>query len=233
MKAFQNVVSAAVALGALSFANAAALSDSSAAPSASASVTSLFPSISVGDTSSAPTSTETDTGFPTSTGGYVVTGVYTTCLTLTFAEPTPTPTDPGAFSTGVGASDTPLPSDVNPGGPIQSVGARQIKSKKASSSLSLSPSGPIQSGSVPLISGSSSATSPGGPITPTSGAVFTTCLVFLPSSTPCASASVTTPPGAPTSSVAPSASASALPSASESGIAVGSSFAAPSASSGL
>ncbi|KAJ6554842.1 hypothetical protein B0H19DRAFT_152880 [Mycena capillaripes] len=185
MKAFQNLVCAAVGLCALTFANAAALSDSSAAPSAIPSATpSDVASDSSDPISAVPTTstdagvpTTTDAGVPTTTGGYVVTGIYTTCLTLTFAAPTPLPTNPGgpiisasASDTAV-PSDTPIPSDVNPGGPIQSVARRH---NKHSSSLSINPGGPIQSvtpvsssdATFPsdIPSGIPSGINPGGPI---------------------------------------------------------------------
>ncbi|KAJ7120725.1 hypothetical protein C8R43DRAFT_1034058 [Mycena crocata] len=91
MKTFQNVVSAAVGLSALSLVNAAAISDSAVLTSSLASATATA-SGSVGIST-------TDTALPTTTatGGFVVAGIYTTCLTLTFAAPiatgTPTFTD--------------------------------------------------------------------------------------------------------------------------------------------
>jgi hypothetical protein len=140
MKAVQNLVSAAIALCALSVANAAAISvsrppiqvvftplrsdllrfqDSSVVPSASISG-SATPSGVASDSASdsglstSPTSTsDTVTDFPTSTGGYVVTGVYTTCLTLTFAAPTPGPTNPaGPIIVRRPTNTSPLPSHV-------------------------------------------------------------------------------------------------------------------------
>ncbi|KAF8155220.1 hypothetical protein K438DRAFT_1943005 [Mycena galopus ATCC 62051] len=208
MKTFQNLISAAIALCALSAASAAAVSDSSAAVSSSI-ITALSASSAPG-TSASPssTSTDTDTGLPTSTGGYVVAGVYTTCLTLTFAAPTSISLNPGGPIIGsASATNTPVSSGVNPGGPISSVSSASSVPVPSS----INPGGSIQS--APPVSASASAfpsgINPGGPIIPVPSEVFTTCLVFLPSATatvtattltPCASASVSVVGSAPVAS---------------------------------
>ncbi|KAJ6522223.1 hypothetical protein DFH09DRAFT_1286931 [Mycena vulgaris] len=234
MKAFNNIVSAAVVLSTLYSANAAAVSSSASTPSVSdvfSASASSSPDGTISTTTddstftttddSTFTSTTTDAGFPTPTGGYVVTGIYTTCLTLTFPAPTPTTdcasdtaTIPTTIFGSIPASATPsaqFSSGVNPGGPIQS-----------DSSLITTSDASFPSG-----------INPGGPIIPVADdAVFTTCLVFLPS----ASATATDTPVTTTTDVFPSASTSAvasgsdaLPSASASAVA-SSSDVLPSAS---
>ncbi|KAJ6452650.1 hypothetical protein C8R45DRAFT_639904 [Mycena sanguinolenta] len=207
MKVLQNSVLVAVALCGLSVASAAAISDSSPTASSSANTTGV-----ASGSAFVPLSSTTDAGIPTSTGGYVVTGVYTTCLTLTFAAPTPTnpggpiiTVNPGGPITPVSsASVTPSISGVNPSGPIESESVSARGNLKHASSLSVNPGGP--SGTVTPVSASGSSvpsgTNPGGSVIPGPYEVFTTCLIFLPSAT-------ATDTATPVTGVLTSASASA------------------------
>ncbi|KAJ7829526.1 hypothetical protein B0H14DRAFT_3143951 [Mycena olivaceomarginata] len=201
MKTFQSLVSAAAALCALSVTNAAAIS---------------------------PTShSTTDTELPTDTGGFVVAGVYTTCLTLTFAAPTPPPTDPtnpggpitSALPSGIdpsipvpSASDPPFPSGVDPSGPIQPVAARKRKCSATATPVSDSAS----ASASPTDIGSGDP----DPIIPVEDQVFTTCLAFLATATDATATPVDT-------------STTDLPSASASDSAAGSDPVASSSADGL
>ncbi|KAJ7351308.1 hypothetical protein DFH08DRAFT_806035 [Mycena albidolilacea] len=226
MKTFQSLVSAAAALCALSVTNAAAISegqDSSVAISSSPTSDAFSGSAS---DSPPPTST-TDTELPTDTGGFVVAGVYTTCLTLTFAAPTPPPTDPtnpggpitSALPSGVdpsipvpSASDPPFPSGVDPSGPIQPVAARKRKCSATATPVSDSAS----ASASPTDIGSGDP----DPIIPVEDQVFTTCLAFLATATDATATPVDT-------------STADLPSASASDSAVGSDPVASSSADGL
>ncbi|KAJ7130668.1 hypothetical protein C8R46DRAFT_672788 [Mycena filopes] len=115
-----------------------------------------------GTDSSAPT-IPTPTDVANTTGGFVVTGVYTTCLTLTFDG---------------GATDSSLPTVT----PVVSASAPDA------SPTNFTPAEPQPSD--PLAGPSNSVTStPDGQPTPSTPsdtseqAIFTTCLVFLPSET--------------------------------------------------
>ncbi|KAJ7836246.1 hypothetical protein B0H14DRAFT_1125540 [Mycena olivaceomarginata] len=178
MKSFATLFS--VALGA-SGASAAILSDS-AAPPVSSVLASSSGIVSVSTLSAPPTST-----VPTPTGGYVVTGIYTTCLTLTFASP---------VSTGTSATAT-------------ASGSVSVSSAPGVTSFT----GSTFSEPIPTLSDTLSfAGGPGATIIPVPDeAVFTTCLAFL--ATPTATATTTftdTPTGFPSAAE----SASAAPSAS-------------------
>ncbi|KAJ7662822.1 hypothetical protein DFH06DRAFT_1190900 [Mycena polygramma] len=127
----------------------------------------------------------TTPSIPTTTGGYVVTGIYTTCLTLTFATPTVTDTTSGASTSTAVAS--------------------------SGSDLSSLPVSSILSAPMPSITDSAIVSSGIGatPTVPIPGAVFTTCLAFLP--TPSVT-STETATSTGVTSVFPSGSASAVPS---------------------
>ncbi|KAJ7433674.1 hypothetical protein B0H11DRAFT_751656 [Mycena galericulata] len=166
-KGFQNIVSAVVGLSALGLANARVFSSSLIASSSVPSGSVTAPASASAVTGNGTTlSTTMNTSFPTATGGYVVTGVYTTCLTLTFSAPTPTaslasiqaPPSATLFS----SSDATVPS---------------------------APSFPVSTASE-APQPSPSCVNPGGPIIPDPDyAIFTTCLVFLP--TPSVTATAT------------------------------------------
>ncbi|KAJ7216339.1 hypothetical protein GGX14DRAFT_441251 [Mycena pura] len=217
MKAFQGFVSTAIALSAIASANAAALNvreqhrshdDASLTQAPSTVVASALPSASGVAVSAAPSASAstTDAVIPSSTGGFVVTGIYTTCLTLTFAAPTATPIVPVGSDAPVssavvasGSSTTPVSSDVplpsGSGGPFLSAPT----STDTDTPPAITPSG----------------VNPGGPIIPDpTSVVFTTCLAFLPTDTATATPTDT---GIPTDTAVPTgsvvASASAFPSA--------------------
>ncbi|KAJ7174919.1 hypothetical protein C8R46DRAFT_95178 [Mycena filopes] len=184
MKSFQTL--AAFSFLALAV-NGSALHKSSTIPSTVAVPTGV-PSSSTLDsppTSTTPCSSTGGGVEPTGTGGYVVTGIYTTCLTVTFAAPThwqsptpPTSDAPASLPSGVtpggpiisAPSDTALPSGVTPSAPWPVVSA-------SASASAVSPSAPFSaSASAPVVT-------PTPPPVVTPDAVFTTCLVFLPSAT--------------------------------------------------
>ncbi|KAJ7652917.1 hypothetical protein B0H17DRAFT_1186417 [Mycena rosella] len=192
--------------------------------------------------SPALTSTTTDI-FPTDTGGYVDTtdtSFPTTTLATSAsalpslslpvnsgsASPTSSASASSAESSGpiLSLSDTPVPSGVNPGGPIS---VRTLSHHSPPQHLIISQTSDSGSGSNdPTILGSSSsrASQPDD-----SEAVFTTCLVFLPTDTVTAT-TTDTETGTPTSTVfsfPPTNSASA--SATASGTASAFSSDAPSA----
>ncbi|KAJ7303088.1 hypothetical protein DFH08DRAFT_977302 [Mycena albidolilacea] len=204
MKSFATILSA-TALG-VSAVGAAALSGSFDPPlSASASASDIAAS---GSLSSVPPISTV----PTPTGGFVITGVYTTCLTLTFPGPMASTRFAAGFA---GPLSTWLTADINLKGDCRR-------------SLKASDSGPLTSDSATL-SGTGAASSP-SVVTSLTGspgtdlplpspipdqAIFTTCLAFLATPTDTAtstqtftdSGSATTAPTASNNSALPSESA--------------------------
>ncbi|KAJ7027102.1 hypothetical protein C8F04DRAFT_1399651 [Mycena alexandri] len=151
MKSFTTFFSAAVGLRA-AFANAALSDPLSVLPASS---------VAINSTSTALASTTTVPTVPTTTGGFTIVGVYTTCLTVTFNAPTTTATlSPSSSFT----LDSSLP-----------VGTTTPVVTSFTGSEVIIPTGSV-SGSV--------STLPTGTVTVTPDvAVFTTCLVFLPTAT--------------------------------------------------
>ncbi|KAJ6608473.1 hypothetical protein B0H10DRAFT_524375 [Mycena sp. CBHHK59/15] len=95
MKSFQNIVAVACTLASLSFANAGAITSASASPTKvhSTARTSSGSASPTAVATSSPTIVTMSSSIlpPTSTpsngiGGFVVTGIYTTCLTVTFSD---------------------------------------------------------------------------------------------------------------------------------------------------
>ncbi|KAJ7633997.1 hypothetical protein B0H17DRAFT_1107726, partial [Mycena rosella] len=150
------------------------------------SVISLVRSAAISDTSPAftpistplesdPAGTPTDTGFPTTpdptptdpgTGGFLLVGVYTTCLTLTFAGPTGDPfSDPSSASVTdsvitVDAASSGATSRTVPVGTVTHVPERAHRHRSRTQSLSQIPT------DFPLTTSSDSDPFPGGTADP-------------------------------------------------------------------
>ncbi|KAF8143659.1 hypothetical protein K438DRAFT_1783601 [Mycena galopus ATCC 62051] len=114
---------------------------------------------------------------PVSTGGFVVTGIYTTCLTVTFAAPSPTgacnSTESGAPSGTVSASSAPGVTSFT-----GTVFSEPIPTGSLSASETVIASSPVVSGITSIVLNFMQ------PLP--NEAVFTTCLAFLatPTDTP-------------------------------------------------
>ncbi|KAJ6619587.1 hypothetical protein B0H10DRAFT_2025326 [Mycena sp. CBHHK59/15] len=168
MKSVHNTL-AVVHLMALSLVKAAAFSDSSLAVSASTTSTPFNFSSTPTDSGASPSSTFNPGGPIIPAGGYVVTGIYTTCLTLTFAAPT---AEPSTTTSGHHHSIT--------------ASADILSSTLSSIGFSDPLSNPVSTG-TPDAGATSTYTDSGDDL-----AVFTTCLVFLPTPTASATATGTT-----------------------------------------
>ncbi|KAJ6535571.1 hypothetical protein B0H19DRAFT_1183769 [Mycena capillaripes] len=184
MKSFATIFFTAVGLSGVASGAAFARQDTTSAASSGIVSVSAFPSVTdIG-------STTTDI-LPTTTGGFVVTGIYTTCVTLTFAAPTTTDTaTPTPISDSFSIESTPAASSVPP--IISSTDATSFTGSTVT---------------IPTASASASTTDTDIP----GEAVFTTCLAFL--ATPTATL---TPTPIGSSSATPSASFSVFPSESAS-----------------
>ncbi|KAF7326608.1 hypothetical protein MSAN_02504400 [Mycena sanguinolenta] len=177
----------------VSGAMAAAVADPGPSSAASSAISVLVPPVisSFSESIALPPTTS----IPTPTGGFIVTGVYTTCLTLTFSNPAETgssTTSSDSFALSATASSAPGVSSVT------------------GTDVGVVPTAILSDTAV-----SASATASGGPIIPpiADEAVFTTCLAFL--ATPTITDPVTSTFATGSASIAvPSVSATASPSAS-------------------
>ncbi|KAJ7152132.1 hypothetical protein C8R46DRAFT_1357716 [Mycena filopes] len=160
MKSF--TAAAAFALVALTQTNAAIVG-------ANTTASTQFTTVDVTSTFGSGNATTVTVGGSSPTGGFVVTGIYTTCLTLTFDAPGPT----GIPTASVSTVTAPV------------VTARNAK--------------PVTSSSLVESGGAVTSTiiASSVPTAPVAVAVFTTCLAFLPTSVS-ASASSSYSIGTPT-----------------------------------
>ncbi|KAJ7890168.1 hypothetical protein B0H14DRAFT_2690791 [Mycena olivaceomarginata] len=203
MKSFQNIVASALVLSAFSLVNAAAVTSSAVGtpvavtstatrihPSGSAATTAVssshittpvasFSTVTAVSASTSAAVTSFPSGSVGPAGGFVVTGIYTTCLTVTFDAPRYNHLRSASASIGlptvVAPSSTPVAvsSSAEATSPVSSTPVAVTSSVEATSPVT----------STVVASGSASASS-----APASVVVFTTCLAFLPSASATATA---------------------------------------------